>query len=339
MIRHLGHTLAHLFHPRRSNNHRSRLLHPQSYVYFACVIVGFALFLHNVSRFSSELGSILGYSSEITTTSVISGTNAERSEHGLSTLTENQMLATAARAKAADMFAEQYWAHTSPEGKQPWDFMQEAEYRYTSAGENLARDFMLTTDMMDAWMNSPTHRANIVNPNYREIGVAVVNGTLQGVETTLVVQMFGRPQTTEPTVTQAAAQLEITPTSATPAPAIAGEATDETAEADTTTTAENLTAQTDATNLQAEPTESPAVLADLSVQQGSLSRSAVIPPLVLFKSVFLAILILLIGTLLYDAYAAVQGSTTRMVGKNLAHIAFFITIALVIALWKGGVIR
>lgn len=303
------------------------------------MIVGFALFVNNASRFSSELGSILGYSSEITTTSVITDTNAERNERGLSTLTENATLSAAARAKAADMFAEQYWAHTSPGGKQPWDFMREAEYRYTSAGENLARDFMLTADMMDAWMNSPTHRANIVNPNYREIGVAVVNGTLEGVETTLVVQMFGRPQAEFPSVTQAAAQVEVSPVSITPASEVADDTTERTTNESGSFDAENLTAQNDATNLTADAPSSPSVLADLSVQQGSLNRTGIVPPLLLFKAVFLAVLIMLIGTLLYDEYAAVKGNTVRMVGKNLAHIAFLVTIALVIVLWKGGVIK
>lgn len=306
--RQLGHTLAHLFHPRRSNNHRSRLLHPESYFYFACMIIGFALFVNNTWRISSELGSILGYSSQITTTTVIADTNAERAAAGLTQLTENPILATAARAKAADMFTEQYWAHTSPKGKQPWDFMKEADYRYTAAGENLARDFMETAAMMEAWMHSPTHKANIVNPNYREIGVAVVNGTLQGVETTLVVQMFGRPQTGVAAVpTEAAAQVTVQPIP-------------ETAE------------------VVAEAT-TPAVLSERSVTQGSIAPKALIPPQDLFKAVAFSIIFLLIVTLLYDAYISEQKNTARMVGKNLAHIAFFATIALVIALWKGGVIN
>ena len=309
--RQLGHTLAHLFHPRRSNNHRSRLLHPESYFYFACMIIGFALFVNNTWRISSELGSILGYSSEITTATVITDTNAERAAAGLSQLTENPILATAAQAKAADMFTEQYWAHTSPKGKQPWDFMKEADYRYTAAAENLARDFMETSVMMQAWMHSPTHKANIVNPNYREIGVAVVNGTLQGVETTLVVQMFGRPQSGVAAVpTEAAAAVTLP---AEPEPVTTG------------TVSGNAT--------------TPAVLAEQSEVAEPHNSASLIPPQDLFKAVAFSIIFLLIITLLYDAYISEQKNTARMVGKNIAHIAFFATIALVIALWKGGVIN
>ena len=92
------------------------------------------------------------------------------------------------------MFNKQYWAHTAPDGKEPWDFMSEAGYSYQVAGENLARDFSTTSAMVAAWMASPTHRANIMNGRYTEIGIAVINGTLEGVETTLVVQMFGTPR-------------------------------------------------------------------------------------------------------------------------------------------------
>ena len=92
-----------------------------------------------------------------------------------------------------DMFAKQYWAHVSADGKQPWDFISDAGYSYTVAGENLARDFQHADQVVEAWMASPTHKANILHEKYTEIGIAVVEGNLEGIETTLVVQMFGNP--------------------------------------------------------------------------------------------------------------------------------------------------
>ena len=89
------------------------------------------------------------------------------------------------------MFEKGYWAHNAPDGATPWDFIHGEGYRYTYAGENLARDFSYSKDVVDAWMASPSHRDNLMRPEYQEIGFAVVNGTLNGSETTLVVQMFG----------------------------------------------------------------------------------------------------------------------------------------------------
>jgi hypothetical protein len=103
------------------------------------------------------------------------------------------MLSEAARQKAGDMFAFNYWAHVSPSGRTPWAFFTDVGYKYQYAGENLARDFRDPGAVVNAWMNSPSHRENIVNSKYQEIGVAVVDGTLQGVETALVVQLFGTP--------------------------------------------------------------------------------------------------------------------------------------------------
>jgi hypothetical protein len=122
---------------------------------------------------------------------LLTDTNAQRKAAGLQPLTLNPELSAAAAAKASDMFAKNYWAHNSPTGATPWDFIIGSGYHYTVAGENLAKNFSDSQAVVDAWMASPSHRANIVKPTYEEIGFAVVNGTLNGEETTLVVQMFG----------------------------------------------------------------------------------------------------------------------------------------------------
>lgn len=124
-------------------------------------------------------------------TEIIKLTNVQRNENGLSSLAENKQLDHAAEAKASDMFANDYWAHYSPQGKSPWNFINGAGYKYTYAGENLARDFDDANGVMTAWMNSPSHRSNLLDHNFREIGVAVADGKLGGREGILVVQMFG----------------------------------------------------------------------------------------------------------------------------------------------------
>lgn len=123
--------------------------------------------------------------------SIIQITNEKRAEYGLGALAVNDQLSAAAAKKAEDMIANDYWAHNSPSGRTPWTFVTASGYRYIFAGENLARDFSDASSVVRAWMNSPTHRANLLDRNFAEIGVAVASGKLDGREGTLVVQMFG----------------------------------------------------------------------------------------------------------------------------------------------------
>jgi uncharacterized protein YkwD len=136
---------------------------------------------------------VLGIASDISVQDVIQLTNQEREKNGIGILSENSALDQAAIAKANDMFAQNYWAHISPTGKTPWEFIRSANYSYTAAGENLARDFDKSPQVVEAWMNSPSHKENLLSGKFTEIGVGVVSGTLEGKETTLVVQMFGHP--------------------------------------------------------------------------------------------------------------------------------------------------
>ena len=120
-------------------------------------------------------------------------TNSDRVADGLAPLTVNPILQEAAQEKANDMAKNDYFAHTSPAGLTPWYWFQKAGYNFSYAGENLAVNFSDSKDVMDAWMNSPEHRANILNSNYTEIGVATAEGTYEGASTVFVVQEFGSP--------------------------------------------------------------------------------------------------------------------------------------------------
>lgn len=122
-------------------------------------------------------------------------TNEERQEENLGTLTVNPLLTAAAQAKADDMATLGYFSHTSPDGSQPWKWIQGAGYEYSAAGENLAVNFSDSEKVEDAWMDSPTHRANILNAKFTEIGIATAVGEYKGRKTTFVVQMFGAPRT------------------------------------------------------------------------------------------------------------------------------------------------
>lgn len=179
-----------LFVPHEKNNHRSLLLRPG---YLTAIIGLYLLNQLAIKALTIVKPGVLGYSSEITVQKVYNLTNDQRQKNNLPVLHYNPVLSASATLKAQDMFEHNYWAHNSPQGKTPWDFFKTEGYQYSVAGENLAKDFYDTDTLMTAWMNSPTHRANIVNDKYQEIGIGVVNGILNGVKTTLVVQHFGTP--------------------------------------------------------------------------------------------------------------------------------------------------
>jgi hypothetical protein len=178
------------FIPSEQNNFRSNALHLNFLTYYLIAALMISFFYKPLSSVGRQ---VLGIATDMSIPRLLELTNAERQKNGLPALTYNDQLASAASAKAQNMFAHNYWAHYGPDGTSPWDFILGSGYRYQYAGENLAKDFMNSDEVVAAWMNSPTHRANIVKPEYKEIGFGVMNGQIDGEDTTLVVQMFGSP--------------------------------------------------------------------------------------------------------------------------------------------------
>ncbi len=121
---------------------------------------------------------------------VVDLVNKERAAQGLAPLAYNAELSKVAEAKAADLRDKNYFSHTSPTYGSPFDMMKSFGIRYTAAGENIAKGYMSPSSVMDGWMNSPGHKANIMNTNFTEIGVGYVSGD-NG--TGYWVQMFIRP--------------------------------------------------------------------------------------------------------------------------------------------------
>jgi len=124
---------------------------------------------------------------------VTSLTNEERAGYAAPALVRSTLLDEAARMKAEHMAAEGYFAHYSPGGISPWFWFDRVGYRYAHAGENLAVHFSDSAAVVDAWMKSPTHKANIINSSYTEIGIGVARGQYEGFDTLFVVQLFGTP--------------------------------------------------------------------------------------------------------------------------------------------------
>jgi len=143
--------------------------------------------------FSEGRLEVLGRVSNVSVSELLTDTNTERTAQSLPSLQLNEELSQAAFLKAKDMFANNYWAHTSPSGTTPWKWLADAGYSYDVAGENLAKNYPTADATVAAWMNSETHRANILNNRYQDIGFAVVDGMLDGRDTTLVVAYYGTP--------------------------------------------------------------------------------------------------------------------------------------------------
>ena len=134
--------------------------------------------------------------SNISGEALLMETNKARQIENLSSLNLNEKLNEAAQMKAKDMFERQYWGHNAPDGTEPWHWLIEAEYGYTKAGENLAKNFYTAEAVTTAWMESTDHRKNILDDDYTEAGFAVVSGELKGEPTTIVVAHYGRPIST-----------------------------------------------------------------------------------------------------------------------------------------------
>lgn len=185
--------IFHFFIPHHKNNHRAKLLHNVS-LFVLILAVAFssslAIFLHRTYP------QVLGISYQVSDIELLNLTNYERQQNGLAPLSLDKQLSIAAANKGQHMFQHDYWAHFAPDGTSPWQFIKAAGYDYSYAGENLARGFTTSVDAMNAWMKSPTHRANILSPLYKDVGFAVKEGRLQGEDTVLIVQEFGQRENT-----------------------------------------------------------------------------------------------------------------------------------------------
>lgn len=129
--------------------------------------------------------------SDISPQAIFELTNQTRVSHGLAALTHSEPLEQAATAKVQDMVEQGYFDHFGPHGETPWQFMEEANYHYEFGGENLAVGFSSPDDMVQAWLDSPSHRQNLLEPNFKDVGIAALPALVDGLPDLIVVQMFG----------------------------------------------------------------------------------------------------------------------------------------------------
>lgn len=140
---------------------------------------------------------VLGSQEGISPDGLLTSTNAVRQTEGVSPLTEHIALSKAAQAKADDMVTRDYWSHSGPNGEEPWSFVDNSGYKYRVVGENLAYGFTGNDEVIHGWLNSHSHRANMLGKDYRHVGFGIAQGDNyqnSGAET-VVVAFYATPGT------------------------------------------------------------------------------------------------------------------------------------------------
>jgi len=188
IIEHIFEKAKQFILPSEDNNYKSRFL--QSNGLFYCVVLLLALKITTALIPINIPHNI--FFADITKSALENFVNQTRQSLGLKPLSENAKLNQAAQLKAENMVQDQYFNHTSPSGVSPWFWFSQAGYKYKYAGENLAIGFYDSQEVYNAWLNSPSHKANIINPNYTDVGTAVLSGFGQN-NTIVVVQEFASP--------------------------------------------------------------------------------------------------------------------------------------------------
>lgn len=187
--------LHNYFIPHEGNDYRPHILQRAAMIAMLALVV--------LTFTAANLQSLLWQTSDWLISTILPGvvvelTNEERADNGAAALRRSSVLDEAARLKAQHMANNEYFAHYSPDGVSPWYWFTQVSYNYAHAGENLAIHFSDSDEVVEAWMDSPSHRANIVDQKFTEIGVGTARGQYQGYDTVYVVQLFGAPAIARP---------------------------------------------------------------------------------------------------------------------------------------------
>jgi len=313
-------TLQHYFFPHHSNNYRAKALHVDALFIYAVFILIFNVVIRSMSV---GLPDVLGYATDISVSNLLSETNAKRSASGVQDLQLNESLSHAAALKAQHMFANNYWSHVGTDGKTPWDFISNAGYGYSFAGENLAKNFMTSGEVVDAWLASETHRDNLLKSNYNDVGFAVVNGVLNGEETTLVVQMFGTP-------TPVVASVPVN-NNAESLPSVVERVVVNTGEDEQLSEeiVPVVVSTTDELSLAFEQEEAePVALATETDNKAftTVSNKPLFDIPTVQKQMLLIFFGFLLGVLVVDGWIVYHRKHVRVAGHSAAHLLFFITL-------------
>lgn len=179
---------------RTGSHHKQTKQYHKSYLPYIplLLIVGLGLVTHS---FMSHPRAVLGWQQHLNQEALLLETNNDRRANVRQALTLDTKLSEAAQRKANDMVQKDYWSHTSPSGQQPWQFIIDSGYQYRAAGENLAYGFTSANSVLNGWMKSQEHRANLLDSTYTQVGFGVAQARdFQGKGSqVVVVAMYGLP--------------------------------------------------------------------------------------------------------------------------------------------------
>lgn len=162
--------------------------HPPVLSYKAFVLYGLLLILIRIL-----LGALPSQGAAVESQTLMKLINLERGQRNLTTLLTDDRLIQAATEKSQDMIDRDYFAHIDPDGNYVWPRIEKAGYRpYRILGENLAVDFSTSEGMVKAWIDSPTHRANLLHPEFADQGLGALYGDFENRFTNLTASLFGR---------------------------------------------------------------------------------------------------------------------------------------------------
>jgi hypothetical protein len=188
-------TLKHLLVAHKGNNYHPHIIRWQG----LALTAGISLIMHVCYGYvTTGQFAVLGKTTTISISELASKTNDIRKSNKLSALNIDERLNTAAQNKADDMIKNNYWSHESPSGVTPWHWIDQAGYSYDIAGENLAKNYSDSSEVMRAWLASETHKQNILNQKFTSMGFAVSEGVIGAKITTIIVAYYAAPLTTTP---------------------------------------------------------------------------------------------------------------------------------------------
>ena len=183
-----GSILKDYFIPHKDNDHKPKILRAKSLI---IIVVGLVFIKVAVTGYLFFIYPNQARMTELITNQILELINKDRKDNNLSVLSFNTILNEAALTKARDMINYDYFAHKSLNGKMPWDWINRGEYAYLFVGENLAMNFSSAQSAHNALMQSESHKKNILNKKYADIGLAVLPGVIDGKQTNILVEMFG----------------------------------------------------------------------------------------------------------------------------------------------------
>lgn len=176
------------FIPAECNDYKPRILRTRALTMIAVILLVLKIF---VASYLFFIYPNIAKMSAMVSREIYDLINVDRAGSKLNALIMNDKLNKAAEAKADDMVKNNYFAHKSLDGKMPWDWINRNDYPYLYAGENLAMNFTTADSAHQALMLSESHKKNILNSRYSDIGIAVVKGVINGRETNILVELFG----------------------------------------------------------------------------------------------------------------------------------------------------